>query len=347
MRLILNLKCLSLMVLSTSMDYPQDVPISVDRLAEGVIRVRVADNPGATNVTALSSERGVVVIDTEMSYAIATELKKAISSQFGRNDFSYVINTHEHWDHTMGNQAFTGSVVVGHENAIEAMHAFDRGKADFATALQEGWIDWLEQELTTLESSSDSANALRRRILYSTMVRSELEEGFVSTPPSVTFRDRLTVNLGNMRLTLVHVGPAHTKSDIIVRVDPGGILVVGDVFSKNELPYIDSAGDVARFLGALNNVLDDSSGTTHVVPGHGEVMTAAELRVQRDYVKDLWDEVVTAREQGLTLEETKELLSFNTRFEHLLGLQHTWSDGTDFHMLNIENVWEQLGALST
>lgn len=57
------------------------------------------------NIVAISSQKGLVIIDAPFSRNIASEFRKAIENEFGRNDIIYLINTHSCFCHVGGNQA--------------------------------------------------------------------------------------------------------------------------------------------------------------------------------------------------------------------------------------------------
>ena len=88
--------------------------VQVERLSDRTAVFKVEG--GNANVVALKSRKGIVVIDTEGSPALARLLRKKIAEVFGSESFAYVINTHSHGDHTFGNQIFAEAVIVGHEN---------------------------------------------------------------------------------------------------------------------------------------------------------------------------------------------------------------------------------------
>jgi cyclase len=49
------------------------------------------------------------------------------------------------------------------------------------------------------------------------------------TPPTRTFTDRLDVTVGDRRVELIEVGPAHTDGDVIVHVPDAGVVYAGDI----------------------------------------------------------------------------------------------------------------------
>ena len=71
-------------------------------------------------------------------------------------------------------------------------------------------------------------------------------------PPDITFRDRMTIALGDRRLTLLYAGPAHSSSDMMMLVEPDGVLFAGDIVQNSRIPHMNS-DDVSttQWLAAL------------------------------------------------------------------------------------------------
>lgn len=315
-----------------------EIPVDVTRLSEKVIVLRVGKNY-ITNVTALSTSKGIVVIDTNNIPSLAEKLRRIIERELNRSDFACVINTHGHWDHTNGNQVFTDTTIVGHENCVPAMREFEKGLADVIKRRKQR-IEILEAELTELETDSDQGKWLADLIAEQKKLIPELQGGLVITPPILTFNDRLTLFLGDMTLNLIYSsGKVHTDSDILIQVPEEGLLFVGDLMAKKWLPYISSTSDIPKWLKLLDRILSDGSEIKHVVTGHHELMTAEDVLADSDYIRAVWDGVATARKEGKSLEETKSLLSFEKAFNHLSHRIHVWEE-IDYHVTNIETVWE-------
>lgn len=212
----------------------EDIFFSVQKLSDRAIILELKD-AGGTNIVALKSQKGLVVIDTEKSSQIAAKLRKKIKDEFGRSDFSYVINTHHHWDHTNGNHAFRDVRIIGHELCVKGMKDFYTGRKDFAERYNEGWLSYLEKQLETLDPDSEESHITRERLRYGRGVYKELREGFVSVTPAITFSDRLTLDLGDMTIELIYFGLCHSESDILIHIPDENLLIIGDTFLNNEM----------------------------------------------------------------------------------------------------------------
>jgi cyclase len=87
-------------------------------------------------------------------------------------------------------------------------------------------------------------------------------------PPSVTFRDRLDIYVGDMKLELHYMGPAHTISDVVVWVPERKILFTGDIVWRDCTPFV-LQGCIAPYFDVLERLR--AFGAEILVPGHGPV----------------------------------------------------------------------------
>lgn len=95
--------------------------------------------------------------------------------------------------------------------------------------------------------------------------------------PSNTFAKEQVVNVGNARIELKNFGPAHTGGDTIVYFPDLKVIHGGDVIVGNA-PNCDLAngGSVVNWVKVMDEVLKLDFDT--VIPGHGDVMTRAQVQ---------------------------------------------------------------------
>lgn len=208
------------------------------------------------NVVVVAGHSGVVVIDTGRSPGLMRGMAAAIEREFGRRDVRYVINTHGHADHCSGNQVFPQATIVAHEACPEFM------KHNRADALRTRLS--LGRRLARAEPGGDSPgltaaeaaeNRARRTVL------ADLQDGYVLTPPTRTFGDRLTLALGDLDLELYFAGAAHTNNDILVYVPQEKLLLAGDLFcAAGTLCFtVDPLVDARRLAAELARLLDSAA----------------------------------------------------------------------------------------
>ena len=90
------------------------LPLHMKKLSNNAIRLWVGDYVSSTAVSALNTKKGIVVIDTTQCPTLDEHFRKIIAKEFGRNDFTYLINTHEHGDHTTGNFLYSDCKIIAH-----------------------------------------------------------------------------------------------------------------------------------------------------------------------------------------------------------------------------------------
>ena len=85
-------------------------------------------------------------------------------------------------------------------------------------------------------------------------------------------------------VSLVHIPPAHTDSDIYIHFEKGNVLQTGDVFFNGMFPYIDdeTGGSVSGTIAGATKLLAVADNNTKIVPGHGPLGNKADLLKYRD-----------------------------------------------------------------
>jgi len=99
----------------------EGLPLHVKKITDNVIRIWAGDYISSTAVSAVATQKGIVVIDTTDIPKLDQAFRKVIEKEFGRNDFKYLINTHGHGDHTKGNGVYSDCQIIAHESVVEMM----------------------------------------------------------------------------------------------------------------------------------------------------------------------------------------------------------------------------------
>ncbi len=255
--------------------------IKVDSLCENVIIVRM----GYDAVTAVLTQKGIVVIDAGISNSLTAKYRKYIESEFKRKDFAYLINTHSHSDHTGGNQVFTDAIIIGHKNCLKEMTEYWKNKVKIKSQLSKIVNDY-EKELDTLNPNSNELEEIFCQKSRYQSAYNDLLTNQIITPPSVTFNDSLCLFLGDVTLNLIYFGKAHSESDIIIHIPEKKILMVGDLFSKYGRPGIDDDNqDFERWIKVVKWIESRWTNIEIVIGGHGQIMSKEDLQLFNNYVK--------------------------------------------------------------
>lgn len=234
------------------------------------------------------TEKGVVVIDTTKTLADAAFVLRQISTVTDK-PVRYVIDTHFHGDHVFGNQLFDAPIIASDKDA-DIMRAM----------LQKDW----------------SAEGLPK--IINTWNRPEELEGLRIVLPQITFGDTLTLDMGDVKLELVHLG-GHTPGSCIVYVRKQQILFIGDLLFVGRYPALISF-NLDEWIAALDYVKTLPVET--VIPGHGPVSTMKEVEAIQVYLKDLKGRITSLAKQELSREEIIAHPSFPRYAEKTYATTH-------------------------
>jgi len=202
-----------------------------------------------------------------------------------------------------------------------------------------------KNKLAKAAPASQEADQMRRSIRQTERDINDHSEGFVITPPQVTFSDRMTWDLGDLTLKMYFFGRAHSGTDIFIHIPEEGVLLTGDIFlDRRWLPLF--AGqpelDIPKWIEVLNTVLDGKDKLTQVITGHLDLWTPEKLDLWRDYIVDLWSGLQKARAEGLAFEEAAAQLPLGEKYYYLRENGHTDTRIQEFHRANLEAFWSQL-----
>ena len=285
------------------------LPLHVKRLNPKTIRLWVGDHVSSTAVVAFGTSKGIVVVDTVGIPQLDAELREVIARELGRSDFQILINTHEHADHTGGNSVYGDVAIVGHEKLGPQLTA----RAGERPRLVEFYTNYsaeLEKRLASHPTDSPEAQRLKEELTLHRLNFDVVKQDAKPVPPTQTFADRTTLDMGDTTFELYYIGGMHSASDIAVFVPEHGILLTGDTMA--DVWLTDTPGCLASFMARqgiphdfpllLANwdlLLAKKDRIRLLLPGHwnGELsLPGAAARV--DYVRTLWEGIQRSAKEG-------------------------------------------------
>ena len=236
-----------------------------------------------SNAGFIVTSSGVVVIDALGSPALAERLLGEIRKVTGQK-VTHVIVTHYHADHIYGLQVFAdlGVPIIAHPAAREYLNS-DTARLRLQASRDElaPWIDGK----TRLVPATEWVDARRE----------------------------LTV--GDTRLLIQPVGPAHTPDDLVVYVPSKKVLYAGDLVFRSRIPFVGEA-DSRNWILSLEKLLAFDAQV--VVPGHGPVSTEArqDMQLTRDYLVYLRKTMGEAAREMTPFDEAYQATDWS-QYEHL------------------------------
>ena len=95
----------------------------------------------------------------------------------------------------------------------------------------------------------------------------------------MTFGDKMALHLDGEDIEVGKFPPAHTDGDIYIRFPKADVIHVGDVFRTVGYPGVDggNGGTVKGTIAALKMIEDMAGPNTKIIPGHGVVVSKAEV----------------------------------------------------------------------
>jgi glyoxylase-like metal-dependent hydrolase (beta-lactamase superfamily II) len=122
--------------------------------------------------------------------------------------------------------------------------------------------------------------------------------------PNITFKHKLNLELGGAKVELRFLGKNHSDNMIVMRFPKERVLYAVDFIPVKTVAYKAlSDAYLPGWIKSLNRV--EKMDFDILVPGHGQVGTKADVTLFKDYMRDLYKQVVAAARAGKSLEETK------------------------------------------
>ncbi|GLK55359.1 quinoprotein relay system zinc metallohydrolase 2 [Methylopila capsulata] len=252
-------------------------PLPTKEVAPGVFvyeapfQLIAPSNEGAiANVGFVVGRDAVAVIDTGNSRIAGERLLAAVRARTAL-PIRYVVNTHMHPDHVLGDVAFRGegATVVGH--------------AKLARALQARSQTYLDAGKRLLGASFDGTEVVL---------------------PQTSITEPTTLDLGGRALKLEPWPTAHTDNDLTVLDEATGTWFLGDLVFLGHLPSID--GSLEGWVKVMGTLATRPA--ARIVPGHGPAFASwpEALDPQRRYFDRLRTDVEALMASGATLREASE-----------------------------------------
>ncbi|KUO64674.1 MAG: MBL fold metallo-hydrolase [Alphaproteobacteria bacterium BRH_c36] len=230
-----------------------------------------ANHADISNAGFVVGTDAVAVIDTGGSYHAGAALRAAVAKHT-KAPIRYVINTHMHPDHVLGNAAFKAD-----KPRFIAHHKMKR-------ALSARTARYLEA----------AENALG----------DEAFEGTEVVLPDAGVEDVDTLDLGGRTLRLAAQPTAHTDNDLVITDQKTGTAFVGDLIFSGHVPALD--GSIVGWIEVLEKLGHQAPAL--IVPGHGPAAlswAAGSEPVQR-YLRAVAHDVRAIIKRGGTISEAIE-----------------------------------------
>ena len=128
-------------------------------------------------------------------------------------------------------------------------------------------------------------------------------EGTFLAGPTETFEDQKIIEMGDFRIEVLYLGPAHSPGDVSVWLPDQSLVIAGDMaFHERMLPIFEHTY-TADWLDTWDNAFE-ALNATYVIPGHGHPTNMAQVRrYTRDYLVYLREQIGAHLDAGGDLAE--------------------------------------------
>jgi glyoxylase-like metal-dependent hydrolase (beta-lactamase superfamily II) len=272
----------------------QQLPTSehfvLHRLAEGVFAAIAIEGGAAFSNAGIVDLGGrTLIFDTFENPTAAIDLRAAAEQLTGR-PASYVIISHAHPDHWMGNQVFADhtSIITTHDIReqmlpfVEPIRALKANPSELLNEIRENQ-ERLATEIDECKRASLRLSIARSQHDLDTLPSLELRF------PDQTFEGRLVLHGTRRMAELITQGKGHTASDCYLVLPADKVAFIGDLGFFASQPFMVYC-DPHAWIAQLDDMKQWDVET--YVPGHGLLGTKADVALQKQYIQVL-DELVT------------------------------------------------------
>ena len=206
-----------------------------------------------SNAGFVVTSEGVVVIDALGTPALGKALIAAIGA-ISQQPVKRLILTHYHADHYYGAAAFReiGAEIWAHRAALPYLESGEPEKRRAQRAEALAGMGMVDENMPIVRADRWLDDATR-------------------------------FTLGGVEFEIIHVGPAHSPEDVIVRLRRKGVVFCGDIMFTGRIPFVGDA-DSGQWLKRIEQLA--AMKPRFIVPGHGPMSTDPEpdLKLTRDYL---------------------------------------------------------------
>ena len=299
--------------------------ISFTEIGDGLFAFTAEGDP---NSGVIIGDESVMVVEAQATPTLARRVVSEIRKVTDK-PISHLVLTHYHAVRVLGASAYGAKEIIMSDTARSMI--VERGQEDWDSEFQ---------RFPRLFQGHEEIPGL--------------------TWPTTTFRQSMTVYLGNRKVDLVHLGRAHTAGDIVIHVPDENVMFTGDIVEYKSACYCGDGhfSDWGKTLDQIKNY-----NVTAIAPGRGDALIGNSIvneaiECTRDFVQSTYNPAASVAAKNGSLKDAWDLvrercdkkfsnyaiyehcLPFNVSraFDEARGIDHPriWTDKRDLDM------WDEL-----
>jgi cyclase len=293
---------------------------------------------GWSNAGLVTDGERSLLVDTLFDRKLTAEMLEAMRrATSAARHIDTVVNTHGNGDHCYGNSLVADAEILATRGTVVDLLASPPRRT--ALLLRAGRLVQRLGGVGRLLAKAGAAlgvDQVRWLVEAAPFAVPAFEAfDFADNPvvlPSRTFEDQLSLQVGDKRVEIVEVGPAHTKGDAFVYVPDDRVVFTGDILFHQSHPIM-WEGPVSSWVAACRRLL--ALDVAVVVPGHGPLTDKSALEASVQYFETLAEEVRRRYEAGLSAEEAARDIS--------LDAWRGWLDSERVYV-NVRTLYRELSG---
>jgi glyoxylase-like metal-dependent hydrolase (beta-lactamase superfamily II) len=223
-----------------------------------------------------------------------------------------LVNTHANGDHYNGNECVHGAEIIASRACAEQIAADPPAR------------------LAAMQANAASMG-LPGKFFAEVFAPFDFA-GVTLTAPTRIFEQELSLQVGNKRVELMNVGPAHTAGDTLVYVPADKLLFSGDILFIDGTPIM-WEGPVGNWIAACDRML--AMDVELIVPGHGPITDKRGVRAVKAYLEYISREARLRYDAGMTATDAARDIA--------LGDYESWGD-TERIVVNVASLYREFSG---
>ena len=256
------------------------------------------------NAAIFVRSKDVVVVDAHSKPSAAASIIGQIRREVTDKPVRYVINTHFHWDHTQGDQAYA---TTGSKVDFIASSMTKNLMEKYCVARMEASRDAVPAQIEAMRKRAEKSASAEEKEFCAEQIRQmeaylvDLKVNYALELPTITFDKSYLLADPAFDLHLEFHGRSHTAGDVFVFCPQQRAVATGDAI-HGWLPNI-ADGYPRLWPGTVDEVAKVDF--KYLMGGHGPMQAndRTVMMCQRNYIEELTEKVEAFKKTGLGLAE--------------------------------------------